>query len=178
MTTPTDALLANPFAQVTKHTDGRTEIWEVESSPYLDTTISCDYVYTTDQLRAALAAQAEALTAERDALRDAAPLCETHKPNGGKRGVCLVCACQSLSAALSRISYLCGEPNEMGCGPYDVHCEESAVVEQVVALRAERDALVSAGTYMLQWVNGGGNLRTAVIQLRTAIDSARTGGKA
>jgi hypothetical protein len=51
-------------------------------------------------------------------------------------------------------------------------------VPACVSLRAESDALVSAGNYMLQWVNGGGNLRTAVIQLRTAIDSARTGGKA
>ncbi len=55
--------------------------------------------------------------------------------------MCLVCACRDLSAALSRISYLCGEPNEMQCGPYDLHCDENAVVEQVRAyceqLRAE-----------------------------------------
>lgn len=73
--------------------------------------------------------------------RDLAPLCDEHRKPGGKRAVCLVCACRNLSAALSRISYLCGEPNEMGCGPYDLHCDESAVVEQVRALRAEVERL-------------------------------------
>lgn len=63
--------------------------------------------------------------------------CEKHKPNGGYRAVCLVCACQKLSAALSRISYLCSKPNEMECGPYDVHCDEGAVVEQVRSLTAQ-----------------------------------------
>ncbi len=72
---------------------------------------------------------------------DLAPLCAEHSKPGGKRALCLVCACRDLSAALSRISYLCGEPNEMQCGPYDLHCDENAVVEQVRAyceqLRAE-----------------------------------------
>lgn len=64
---------------------------------------------------------------------DLASLCAEHSKPGGKRAVCLVCACRDLSAALSRISYLCGEPNEMECGPYDFHCDENAVVEQVRA---------------------------------------------
>lgn len=81
--------------------------------------------------RAALAAQQPA---DLDAYKRAAPLCNKHQPDGGTRSVCLVCACQKLSAALSRISYLCVEPNEMECGPYDVHCDEGAVVEQVEAL--------------------------------------------
>lgn len=43
-----------------------------------------------------------------------------------------------LSAALSRIDYLCGEPNEMECGDYDVYHNEDAVVAKVERLR--RDA--------------------------------------
>jgi hypothetical protein len=68
-------------------------------------------------------------------------LCEKHKPNGGHRAHCVVCSGMALSAALSKISYLCGPPNEMECGPYDVHADESAVVDQVAALVAERDAI-------------------------------------
>lgn len=40
-------------------------------------------------------------------------------------------ACRKLSAALSRIDYICGEPNEMECSGYDVHMNEGAVVEHV-----------------------------------------------
>ncbi len=68
----------------------------------------------------------------------AAPLCDKHQPNGGKRSVCLICALQAQSAALSQISYLCGPPNEMECSPYDVHCDESAVVEQVRSALKEK----------------------------------------
>lgn len=80
-----------------------------------------------------------ALEAEVAALRKATQLCDKHQPDGGAISMCLACVVQSLSAALSRISYLCGEPNEMGCGPYDLDYDESAVVEQVAALRKESD---------------------------------------
>lgn len=91
--------------------------------------------------RAPLLERIQALEAERDAHQHSAAWCEKHKPAGGQRAMCLVCACQSLSAALSRISYLCGKPNEMECGPYDVHSDESAVVAEVSAALAEVEAL-------------------------------------
>jgi uncharacterized coiled-coil protein SlyX len=81
-------------------------------------------------------AAADALEAQDkriEELEGAAPLCDKHKPNGGKRAVCLICALQAQSAALSQISYLCVPPNEMEFGPYDLHWDESAVVEQVRA---------------------------------------------
>jgi hypothetical protein len=70
--------------------------------------------------------------------------CEKHKPYGGARSVCVICSCVKLQSALSRISYLCGPANEMECGPYDLHCDEDAVVEQVKNLRAENEALKDA----------------------------------
>lgn len=76
------------------------------------------------------------LTAELEQHKKSAAFCDSHQPKGGQRGLCLVCTCQNLSAAMSRISYLCGPPNEMQCGPYDIHCDETAVVVQVERLTA------------------------------------------
>jgi hypothetical protein len=64
------------------------------------------------------------------ALEKAAGFCRLHQPDGGERN-CLVCAVEMLSRALSEISYLCGEPNEMHVSEYDTHYSELAVVEQV-----------------------------------------------
>lgn len=75
------------------------------------------------------AADAAAVARERQATQ----LCEKHKPYGGARSMCVICAGEKLQAALSRISYLCGEPNDMQCSDYDVHMNEDAVVEQVAA---------------------------------------------
>lgn len=90
----------------------------------------------------------ECVKAQRDELRDklavyekAAPLCEKHQPNGGTRSGCLVCAGMKFDAALSRIDYLCGEPNEMECSGYDVHKNEDAVVEHVRLLKERFAAL-------------------------------------
>ncbi len=73
-------------------------------------------------------------------LTDMAPMCDTHIAPGGRRAVCLVCAGQDLMHALSRISYVCEEENEMRISTYDVFYEESAVVQQVQALRKRADA--------------------------------------
>lgn len=84
------------------------------------------------------------LTVELDQHKKSVAFCDQHKPNGGQRGMCLVCACQNLSAALSRISYLCGPPNEMGASLYDVDCDEAAVVERVGRLTARVAELENA----------------------------------
>jgi len=63
--------------------------------------------------------------------KKALPTCDIHKPDGGSRSGCMICALQTLSAALSRIDYACGEPNEMRMSDYDLHCNEEAVVEHV-----------------------------------------------
>lgn len=67
-------------------------------------------------------------------LRDAAGFCDKHKPDGGHRN-CLVCGCEKLSFALDKISYTCGEPNEMGVSNYSVNYDEYEVVKQVEQLR-------------------------------------------
>lgn len=56
--------------------------------------------------------------------------CDKHKPNGGARN-CLVCGCERLSHALSRIDYALGPPNGMGVSDYDLHYDEEAVVKRV-----------------------------------------------
>lgn len=69
--------------------------------------------------------------------------CEKHKPNGGAR-TCLVCGCQKLHAALSRISYACETPNEMEVSSFDVHCNEDAVVKQVEEMRRKLSIAITA----------------------------------
>lgn len=73
----------------------------------------------------------EVLADKIDRLEAAVQLCDKHKPNGGTRSCCVICSGEALSAALSQISYLCSEPNEMGVSPYDAHFDEEAVVDQV-----------------------------------------------
>lgn len=64
-------------------------------------------------------------------LKRLAPLCAEHGSGGGTRSGCPYCRMIQMAAALSRIDYLCGEPNEYECSGYDVHCDEDAVVRHV-----------------------------------------------
>ena len=86
----------------------------------------------------------QAVAAEREHWQAATALCDKHQPSGGARGYCVICAGEALSAALSKISYLCSEPNEMEVGPYDVHYDENAVVAQVQTLASVRARMLGA----------------------------------
>ncbi len=116
--------------------------------PLPDTDWSHDatWQYTADQMRAYAE---QAVAAEREHWQAATALCDEHKPGGGSRGYCVICAGEALSAALSKISYLCGEPNEMEVGPYDVHYDENAVVAQVREMRADAERY--------RWLRNEGN---------------------
>lgn len=126
------------------------------------------------------------LTAELDQHKKSAAFCDKHQPNGGQRAMCLVCAGRNLSAALSRISYLCGPPNEMQCGPYDVHCDETAVVAQVEHLTARMAELAGSmqtvrmrlevAHRLLDIASGPSGARAAFVKIDEAlkdIDKAR-----
>lgn len=83
---------------------------------------------------------------------DAAPLCDKHKPKGGKRAVCLACALVRLEQAMSRIDYLCGDPNEYEVSGYDLHRNEEEVIRQVANLKDEafKHGLKTAAEFMLK----------------------------
>lgn len=81
-----------------------------------------------------------ALRKELEEYRKTSPLCEKHKPDGGVRSGCLVCGLMEMSAALSQIDYLAGEPNEMRVSSYDLHYDPAVVVSHVRA-RLERQGL-------------------------------------
>lgn len=87
-----------------------------------------------------LCAKLEALEAH----KAAAPLCEKHAPNGGARSGCLVCSGMRLSGALSKIDYICGEPNEYEFSQYDADFDEARVVGRVKTLRAKLEAAEKA----------------------------------
>lgn len=72
----------------------------------------------------------------KDLLQKAAGFCEKHQPNGGSRN-CLVCGCETLSRALSKIDYVIGEPNEMEASLFDVDCNEDRVIEAATRLKAQ-----------------------------------------
>jgi len=77
------------------------------------------------------------LLTEREAHEEylkALPTCDEHRPNGGSRSQCVICAQIKLAAALSRIDYLSGQQNEMEVSSYDLHCDEQEVVRHVEKL--------------------------------------------
>jgi len=90
---------------------------------------------TTDAARIKAEKLFQIIRAKLDCHEKAAGFCEAHQPNGGTRN-CVICGLEKLSAALSRISYLCDKPNPMQISPYDVHCNEAEVVKQVEHLIA------------------------------------------
>lgn len=83
----------------------------------------------------ALERELSAEKAARAEVEKSLPTCAEHKSRGGARSGCVVCATITLSAALSRIDYTCGEPNDQQMSAYDVHCDEEAVIANVEALR-------------------------------------------
>ena len=75
-----------------------------------------------------------------DQVTKAAGFCDKHQPTGGARN-CLVCACEKLSHALDRISYLCGEPNEYELSEYGTHFDEDAVIKQVQSIQSQHNKM-------------------------------------
>jgi hypothetical protein len=86
----------------------------------------------------------------------AAPLCAKHQPTGGARANCLVCAAQELSAAISRIDYELGEPNEMQVSGYDVHCNPEPVIVGARNVRRELAKAREALQHIAAIVHTGG----------------------
>lgn len=91
---------------------------------------------------ASLRLQLDAARTEASALRKSlseanasAMWCDRHKPRPGSRASCLECSVETLSRALSAISYECGAPNDMRLSDYDVSHNEEAVVEAVRRMR-------------------------------------------
>lgn len=131
-----------------------------------------------------IAAQAETIQAaapERQewqrevvALRKSFPYCEKHKPNGGTRSGCLECAYIELNAALSRISYLCGEPNEMEYSSYDADYDAQDVVRQVETLRrdAERWRAMRQQMFAVDWMYGDPPTSIVAFRLHSAVVGA------
>jgi hypothetical protein len=87
----------------------------------------------------------ESTDKELDKVKKAAGFCEKHQPTGGTRN-CLMCAVESLCAAMGEIALICEDPrDEYKVTAYDCHCDEKQVVEQVRALKKKADALTKAG---------------------------------
>ena len=113
-----------------KFHDDACEMWSMQAC-------GCGQRKAAAEELAAERARADGLEAKLAQYQKEAPLCDAHQPKGGARGNCVICGMMALSSALSRIDYICGEPNEMAVSGYDVHCDEEAVVKNVEALKAK-----------------------------------------
>ena len=97
----------------------------------------CNYLavqaprFIDSDMHAYAAAQSAADNADLLDHKKSAPLCDKHKPTGGARSVCLICAIRAQQVCLSKISYACEPPNEMEVSAYDWHGDEDSVVDQV-----------------------------------------------
>lgn len=94
----------------------------------------------SDRMHAALVSRAKTAERQLAEYRAAFPTCEEHAvKGGGARSGCLECAYIKINCALSRISYICGKPNEMEMSDYDVDYSESRVLKAVETLCNQLD---------------------------------------
>jgi len=73
------------------------------------------------------------LRAEVRELKAAAGFCEEHQPSGHRN--CVICSLEKLNSAISEISYILSETNDMHVSEYDVSQDQDAVVTKVRELR-------------------------------------------
>ena len=98
------------------------------SQPDNDVTVSWERWLQMDSLARSLARRLREAEAMRDSAKERV---EELFSYGDKT---MHTAIRKLSAALSRIDYLCGEPNDQQVSGYDVHCNEDEVVKRVAEL--------------------------------------------
>jgi hypothetical protein len=86
-------------------------------------------------------------------------------------------ACLEMNAALSRIDYACGTPNEMGVSEYDLHCDPVLVVARVEALAASVQRLVQNAAARERVLNRQHDLlRKAERERDEALDTLKRNG--
>ena len=140
----------------------------------------CNYLavqaprFTDSDMHAYAAAQSAADNADLLDHKKSAPLCDKHKPTGGARSVCLICAIRAQQVCLSKISYACEPPNEMEVSAYDWHGDEDSVVDQVKKAIARTKVLEDALWTMAEHNElYFGKNHSTVIQARAALEKTK-----